>query len=92
MVPISAAVPRSQTRSTAASDSAGRSVVNRSVRPGRVHGRLGRVPGPDRLPTAPCVLCALADRATGPSRVVRRARNSIGIAAKMISAEMTMMA
>jgi hypothetical protein len=35
---------------------------------------------------------ALADRVSGPSRVVRRARSSIGIDAKMISAEMTMIA
>ena len=33
-----------------------------------------------------------AERATGASRVIRRARSSIGIAARMISAEMMMIA
>jgi hypothetical protein len=91
MVIIKAAVPRSQTRSTAASDKAGRSVVNRSV------WRCPVIVGAGVCSTlmgCPLVVraVALADRVSGPSRVVRRARSSIGIDAKMISAEMTMIA
>jgi hypothetical protein len=91
MVAINAAVPRNQIRSTAASDSAGRNVVNRSVRPPSMTLLDGVFP--DRIARPLTVRAGvLGDRAAGPSRVVRRARNSIGIAARMTSAEMTMIA
>jgi hypothetical protein len=91
MVPISVTVPRSQTRSTAASDKAGRSVVTRSVRPCVAMVCAAMCPDLIGRPLIPRAGDPV-DRATGPSRVMRRARSSMGMAARMISAEMTMIA
>jgi hypothetical protein len=86
MAPISAAVPRNQKRSTSASANAGRWVVKRSV-------ALCPAKDPDLIDRALTVRAGdPADRAAGPSWVMRRARSSMGIAARMISAEMMMIA